>query len=240
MKLIALATMLSAGIVQAQAPQHTKPVMDSQTFAMLLADQVEHSFAHPARSFRFNGQSWIGGDYNRLWINTEGTRVYEGGLEDADIQFLYGRLVAPFWDLQGGVRYFRAKPGAPSRGSAVIGIQGLAPYWFELQAATFISHKGEVSGRVEAEYDVLLTQRLIAQPRVETNLAVQSVRELGIGRGLSDAEVGLRVRYEIRREIAPYVGLVLTSRFGRTADFARADNEPVRSLGLVIGVRLWR
>lgn len=239
MRLIAAAALI-VQIAYAQHPEHTQPVMDSMTFAMLLADQVEHSFAGPHDSFRFNGQAWIGGDYNRLWINTEGTKIYDGGLEDADLQLLYGRLVAPYWDLQGGLRYFRPKPGAPSRGSAVFGIQGLAPYWFEVQAATFISHKGEVSGRVEVEYDLLLTQRLIAQPRFETELAVQSARELGIGRGLSSAEAGLRVRYEIRREIAPYVGLVWTSRFGRTAEFARAANEPIRSLGLVIGIRVWR
>jgi copper resistance protein B len=239
LKLIALAAALFAWILPALAQQHGhKPVMDDMTFVMVLADQMEHSFARP-RSFGFNGQAWIGGDYNRLWINTEGAKVYDGGLEDFDLQFLYGRLVSPYWDLQVGGRYFRPEPGSPSRGSAVIGVQGLAPYWFEIQAATFISHKGEVAARIEAEYDLLLTQRLIAQPRAEADFAVQSVREMGIGRGLSSAEVGLRVRYEIRREFAPYAGLVYTSRFGQTADFARAEDEGVRSLGMVVGVRFW-
>ncbi|HWQ54075.1 MAG TPA: copper resistance protein B [Bryobacteraceae bacterium] len=237
MLLISSAAVFSAG---AAAQEHSKPVMDDRIYGMFLVDQLEHGFDHPSNTLRFNGQAWIGGDYNRIWINTEGTKRYSGALEDTDLQVLYGRLIAPFWDLQGGMRYFRPRPNAPSRGAAVFGIQGLAPYWFEVQAATFVSHKGEVSGRVEVEYDLRLTQRLIAQPRVETNIAVQSVRELGIGRGFSDGEIGLRLRYEIKREFAPYVGVVWTSKFGQTADFARALNEPVRNLGLVLGVRMWR
>jgi copper resistance protein B len=237
---IVWAALVPVGSVAQEQAEHSKPVMDDRIYGMLLVDQLEHGFDHPANTLRFNGLAWIGGDYNRLWINTEGTKRYSGALEDADVQALYGRLIAPFWDLQGGVRYFRPRPNAPSRGAAVLGIQGLAPYWFEVQAAAFISHKGEVSGRVEVEYDLRLTQRLIAQPRVETNIAVQSVRELGIGRAFTDGEFGLRLRYEIRREFAPYVGVVWTGKFGQTADFARAYGEPVRNLGLVLGVRMWR
>jgi copper resistance protein B len=220
--------------------QHeSKPVMDDMTHYMILVDQLEHGFDHPSDTLRFNGQAWIGGDFNRLWIYTEGTKRYDGALEDADVQALYGRLVAPFWDLQAGLRYFRPKSNAPSRGTAVFGIQGLAPHWFEVQAAGFISHKGEVSARAEVEYDLLLTQRLIAQPRLEANFAVQSARDLGVGRGLNDGEFGIRLRYEIRREFAPYIGVVWTSRFGQTADFARQEGEPVRNLGLVLGIRVW-
>jgi copper resistance protein B len=236
---IVAAALAPVGGFAQEHSQHSKPVMDDRIYSMLLVDQLEHGFDHPSNTLRFNGQAWIGGDYNRIWINTEGTRRYSGALEDADVQLLYGRLIAPFWDLQGGVRYFRPRANAPSRGAAVFGIQGLAPYWFEVQAATFISHKGEVSGRAEVEYDLRLTQRLIAQPRLEGNVAVQSVRELGIGRGFSDGEFGLRLRYEVKREFAPYVGLVWTSKFGRTAQFARDFGEPVRNLGLVLGVRMW-
>lgn len=223
------------------APGHLgKPVMDDKIYSMVLVDQLEHAFDHPSNSLRFNGLSWIGGDYNRIWINTEGTRRYNGDLEDTDVQVLYGRLIAPFWDLQGGVRYFRPRPHAPSRGAAVFGIQGLAPYRFEVQAAAFVSHKGEVSARAEVECDILLTQRLVAQPRIETNIAVQKAPELGIGRGFNDAELGLRVRYEIKREFAPYIGFIWTSKFSQTAAFARAQNDPIRNLGLVLGVRMWR
>lgn len=216
------------------------PVHDSPIRSLLLMDQLEYSFTEKgANTLRFNALGWIGGDYNRLWINTEGTRADNSLPEDTDVQVLYGHLIAPFWDLQAGVRYFHPKADGPSRGSAVFGIQGLAPYWFEVQAAGFVSHCGEVSGRVELEYELLLTQRLILQPRVETNLAIQEVRELGIGNGVNDAELGLRLRYEIMREFAPYIGLVWTSKFGETAAFARSQREVVRSLGFVIGIRMW-
>lgn len=216
------------------------PVHDNPVRGFLLVDQLEYSFnEHGANTLRFNGSGWIGGDYHRLWINAEGTRADNSLPEDTDVQALYGRLIAPFWDLQAGVRYFHPKADGPSRGSAVFGLQGLAPYWFEVQAAGFVSYRGEVAARLELEYELLLTQRLILQPRLETNLAIQEVKELGIGHGLNDAELGLRLRYEIRREFAPYVGLVWTSKFGETAAFARRQEEVVRSLGFVVGIRLW-
>lgn len=240
LRLLFLALAAAAAASLAPGQHQGKPVMDDMIHRFFLADQLEHHFhRNQTDALRWNAEAWIGGDYNRLWINTEGIRTGSGDFEDADIQVLYGRLVAPYWDFQGGARYFKARSGAPSRGSAVIGVQGLAPYRFEVQAATFISHKGEVSGRAEVEYDLLLTQRLIAQPRVEVNLAVQSVRELGIGSGFNNGGFGVRLRYEIRREFAPYVGLVWTGKFGQTADFARLDNDPVRSLAFVLGVRVW-
>ncbi len=164
---------------------------------------------------------------------------YDLGLEDGDLQLLYGRLIAPFWDLQAGVRYFQPLANRPARASAVLGIQGIAPYWFDVEAALFISHRGEVSARLELEYDVLVTQWLILQPRLEANLAAQSVKDLGVGRGINELELGLRLRYEIRREFAPYVGVSWTSRFGDSATFARARGDSVRDLGVVVGVRLW-
>jgi copper resistance protein B len=237
----AIMIVAAAGWAQKSAPGHFgHPVMDNKIYSMFLADRLEHAFDRPSGSIRFDGQSWIGGDYNRIWINTEGTRRYNGGLEDTDVQVLYGRLVAPFWDLQGGLRYYRPEPHAPSRAGAVFGVQGLAPQWFEVQAATFISHKGEVAARAEVDYDILITQRLVAQPRIETNLSFQNVPELGIGRGINDAELGVRVRYEIRREFAPYIGLAWTSKFGQTAAFARSEAERVRGLSVVIGIRVWR
>ncbi|RME61879.1 MAG: copper resistance protein B, partial [Alphaproteobacteria bacterium] len=140
-------------------------------------------------------------------------------------------------DLQAGVRH-DFEPD-PSRTFGVIGIQGLAPYWFEIDAAAFISGDGDVSARIEAEYELLLTQRLILQPRVELNFAVQEVEELGIGSGLSIAEAGLRLRYEIDRQFAPYVGFSWNRKIGDTADFARADGEDVGALSFVAGLRMW-
>jgi copper resistance protein B len=234
--LLLIALMPIINRVSAQEP----PIHDHPIRSFVLVDQLEYGFPKDTNGLRFNGLSWIGGDYNRLWINTEGTKASKGPLEDTDVQLLYGRLIAPFWDLQGGVRYFRPRANAPSRGSAVFGITGLAPYRFEVQGASFISNKGEVSGRVELEYELYMSQRLVAQPRFETNVAVQRVPELGIGRGINDAELGLRLRYEFKREFAPYVGVSWTNRFFETADFARARGDNVRSLGLVVGIRMWR
>ena len=210
--------------------------------SLIVIDQLEHGFTKGSDRLRFNGFGWVGGDYNRLWVNAEGNRTSTGSLDDADVQILYGRLIAPFWDLQGGVRYYQPLQNGPKRGSAVFGIQGLAPYKFEVQAAGFVSNRGEVSARVEIEYDLRVTQRLVAQPRFETNVAFQRVRELGIGRGLNDAELGLRIRYEIRREFAPYVGIVWTSKFGESAEFTRAERvgTSTRNLAFVLGVRFWR
>ena len=240
-------TMLSS-LAQAQAQPQTQevaPLEDSPIRSFFLIDQLEHTSTRYTGgkggedALRFNTLGWIGGDYNRIWIYTEGTKPYNGKLEDADIQVLYGRLVAPFWDLQAGVRYFKPRPGAPSRNSAVFGIQGLAPYRFEVQAAVFVTEHGEVSGRVELEYELLLTQRWILQPRFATNFAFKEVREQDIGRGVNDAELGVRLRYEITREFAPYVGLSWQSRYGGTAQFARERGERVGGLSLVAGIRAW-
>jgi copper resistance protein B len=153
------------------------------------------------------------------------------------MQLLYSRAVSAFWDLQIGGRY-DVKPD-PSRGYAVVGVQGLAPYFFDVDAAAFLSDQGDVSARIEAEYEWLLTQRLIAKPLVELNVAVQDVPDLGIGSGLSDVELGLRLRYEIVREVAPYVGISWERKVGSTADLARRGGTDVGGAAVVAGIRLW-
>jgi len=227
--------------LQTKAPTPaTPPTSDDRIHSFLLIDQLETQFGtNGTNALYFNVLGWLGGDCNRVWLNAEGTQIYGGPLEDTDVQLLYGRLIAPFWDLQVGVRYFQSNSSSPPRASAVLAILGLAPYWFETQAALFISNKGEVSARLELEYELLLTQRFILQPRLETNVSAQRVSELDIGQGVNDLQLGLRLRYEIRREFAPYIGVSWTSRFGETADFARADREPVQTWSIVLGVRLW-
>lgn len=216
------------------------PTTDDRIHGFFLMDQLESRFTRKgADALQFNGSGWLGGDYNRVWLKPEGTKLYDGSWEDVDVQLLYGRLIAPFWDLQTGVRYFQASADGPPRASAVLGAQGIAPYWFDVEAAAFISDRGELSARLELEYDLLLTQRLILQPRLETNVAVQKVKELGIGEGVNDLEVGVRLRYEIRREFAPYIGIAWTSKFGQAADFGRARGDDVRKLNFVVGVRFW-
>ncbi len=228
-----------------QAQKLPPPIEDSPIRAYFLVDQLEHTTARYAGgkqrddALRFNTLGWIGGDYNRVWVYTEGTKPYNGKLEDVDFQVLYGRLVAPFWDLQAGVRYFKPRAGAPSSNSVVFGIQGLMPYRFEVQAAAFVTERGKVSGRAELEYELLLTQRWVLQPRFATNFALQEVREQGIGRGLNDVEVGVRLRYEVMREFAPYVGASWQNRYGGAARFARERGEATDGWRLVAGVRVW-
>jgi copper resistance protein B len=204
-----------------------------------LMDRLEYQSNDGSGQMIWDGQGWYGGDYNKFWFKTEGERSLKGGgFGDAEIQGLYSRAIRPFWDVQAGIRQ-DIKPGNPSRTFAVIGLQGLAQYWFEVDAAAFISDDGDVSARLELEYEILLTQRLIAQPRFETNIAIQDVRALGIGSGINDVELGLRLRYEIKREFAPYIGVNWNRKLGETADFARADFTGVGATSVVAGIRFW-
>ncbi len=177
-----------------------------------------------------------GGDINRLVVKTEGEGV-RGDLEAAELQVVYSRAIGPYFDLQAGVRQ-DFKP-TPRRTYATLGFEGLAPYWFELEGALFLSNTGALSARLEASYDLRLTQRLILEPRGELSFAAQDTPALEVGSGLSSAELGLRLRYEIWREVAPYVGVNYERRFGRTADFARAHGEEVSDTRFVIGLRAW-
>ncbi len=241
----AIAMLVCALLPSIAGAQEVSPVEDSPTRSYVLIDQLEHTTTRymggngNEDALRFNTAGWIGGDYNRLWIYTEGTKPYKGKLEDADVQVLFGRLVAPFWDLQAGIRYFKPLASGPSRNYAVLGVQGLAPYRFGVQAAAFVSERGDVSARAELEYEMLLTQRWILQPRFATNVALKEVREQGIGRGLNDVEFGLRLRYEIKREFAPYLGVSWQKRYGGTAQFARERGEDTSGGRLVAGVRVW-
>lgn len=185
--------------------------------------------------YRWEGEAWVGGDINRFVVKTEG----EGGddLEGAEIQALYSRAVSPYFDLQAGVR--QDFQSGPKRTYATVGFEGVAPYWFETSGALFLSSKGEVFGRLEGTYDLRLTQRWILQPRVEANLTGQDIPELALGSGVSDIELGLRLRYEIKREFAPYIGVSFDRKFGGTADYARIAGEEVEATSFVIGVRAW-
>ncbi len=157
--------------------------------------------------------------------------------EQAEIQALWSHAIDPWFNLQGGVRYdFRPDP---ERAHLVLGIEGLAPYWFEIDAAAFLSDKGDVTARLEVEYDQRLTQKLILQPRVEFDLSAQDAPEIGLGSGLSNAEAGLRLRYEFVPEFAPYIGVAYDRAFGGTADFRRADGDDVGGWSFLVGVRTW-
>jgi copper resistance protein B len=197
----------------------------------------EYQIRRDGDGYRWEGEAWFGGDINRLVIKSEGEASVRGGVDSGELQALYSRAVTPYFNLQAGVRQdFEPQP---RRTYAVLGVEGLAPYWFDVQSALFLSDRGEVLGRLEGTYDVRLTQRLILQPRVETNLAAQSIPEIGVGAGVSDVELGLRLRYEIRREFAPYVGVSFEQKLGAGADFARSHGEDASQTSFVFGLRAW-
>lgn len=205
-----------------------------RTYAVIV-EQLEASFDDDDESYAWHAQGWYGGDIHRFWWKSEGEGAFENKLEDAELQLLYSRAVTPYFDLQAGVRqsYFDGE----DRTDLVLGVQGLAPYWFEVGATAFVSTEGDVTARAEAEYDLRFTQRLILQPSAEINLAAQDIPDLDVGAGFTDIEVGLRLRYEFTRRFAPYVGVEWTSALGETRDIREALGEDTQSTRALIGVR---
>ncbi|MGV3729487.1 MAG: copper resistance protein B [Sphingopyxis sp.] len=187
--------------------------------------------------FRWEGEGWYGGDIHRLTVKSEGETAFGEGVEAAEAQLLYSRAIGPYFNAQVGVRQDFGH--GPDRTHAVIGFEGLAPYWFEVEGALFLSDKGDLTARIEGSYDQRITQRLIVQPMAEMSFAAQDVPASGIGAGLSDVELGLRLRYEIVREVAPYVGVEWARKVGGTARYARADGDDADSVNFVAGVKLW-
>ena len=206
------------------------------TFSKFMLDRLEYSPKNGG-SYHWQAEGWIGGDINRLALRSEGEGSSDEGAEDIEVQALYSRALDPWWNVVAGVRHdFR--PG-PQRTYATVGIEGLAPYWFELDAQAFLSDKGDAHFRLEGEYDQRITQKLILQPSAELSVAAQDVPELGIGSGLSTIELGLRLRYEIRRGFAPYVGVKWERKLGGTAQYARDAGEGIASSMVVFGIRFW-
>ncbi|HEX8666822.1 MAG TPA: copper resistance protein B [Allosphingosinicella sp.] len=203
----------------------------------ILIDRLEARVGKGRDGHAWDAEAWYGGDVDKVWVKTEGEGAFGRSPEQAEVQLLWSRAIDPWFDLQAGVRYdFRPDP---ERGYLTLGVQGLAPYWFEVDAAAFLSEKGDVSARLEGEYDLRLTQKLILQPRLELDLALQNVPEIGVGAGLSTGEAGLRLRYEIVPEFAPYVGIGYERAFGDTARFRRAEGERAAGWNLLLGVRAW-
>ncbi|MDO7836763.1 copper resistance protein B [Sphingobium sp. HBC34] len=207
------------------------------TFSQLMIDRLEYRAQKGSDGYHWEGEGWIGGDIDRLAVKSEGEGAVGGPLESAEVQALYSRAIDPWWNLVAGVRQdFRPQP---RRTYATIGIEGLAPYWFEVEAQAFLSNKGDAHLRLEGSYDQRITQRLVLQPAAEVNVAAQDVPDLGIGSGLSNVELGLRLRYEFAREFAPYIGVNWERRFGDTARYARAAGEGASATSLVMGIRFW-
>lgn len=208
-----------------------------QTIAFISFNLAEYQARKSGDGFRWDGEAWYGGDINRLTLKSEGEGVFGEGIEGAEVQALYSRAIGPYFNAQAGIRQDLG-PG-PDRTYATVGFEGLAPYWFEVEGALFLSNKGDLLGRLEGYYDQRITQKLILQPMAELNFALQDVPETGTGSGLSDLELGLRLRYEIVKEFAPYVGVEWARKFGDTARFARAAGADANGVSFVMGVRTW-
>lgn len=239
--LLAVFLLLPCGLMAAEnagtpadwpAPMHTPG-----PYWMVLADRFESHHSEGSDEYAWDLQGWYGYDFNRLRWKTEGEGEFGESPEDAEVQLLFSHLFAPYWEWQLGVRHdFEPGDGLTY---AVAGVQGMAPYEFEIDAAVFLSEDGDALLRFEAEYDLLLTQRLILQPRLELNAALNDIPERAVASGLGSSELGLRLRYELRREIAPYIGISWSQRYGGTSDLARLAGGDSSTTSFVTGLRFW-
>ena len=215
---------------------HGHAVHDRAINHYVLFDQLEWQPSANANGAIWDAKAWIGGDLNRIWIHSEGAA--EGSsLEEAEFHVTYGRSFSRWWDVVAGVRQ-DIRPG-PAQTWATVGIQGLAPQWFDIQATLYVGESAATLARFEAEYELLVTNRLVLQPLLEMNVYGKAIPERGIGSGISSTEAGLRLRYEIRREFAPYVGLVWHRQFGGTADFSEAAGRDIGGWKFAAGLRTW-
>ena len=238
----------SASHVPPDPPQHSMGDMpypwmaammqmdDTERTGMVLFDQFEWRNTAEGNALAWDAEAWYGGDINRIWLRSEGERV-AGTTQGARADLLWDHTFARWWSLQAGGR--KDFGDGPGRSWAAIGVQGLAPYWFNTEATFYIGEQGRTAVRLKAEYELLFTERLILQPEAEANLYGKSDPARQLGSGLSDLEIGLRLRYEVRREFAPYIGVVWSRQFGGTADQVRESGGNPSEAQFVAGVRAW-
>jgi copper resistance protein B len=238
---------LEAGYVPPAPPASAMPAMpyaqmaavmgmdDTQRFAGLLVDQLEWRDGADGRSGAWDAEGWYGNDRDKLWISTEG----EQSLATARgrVELSWDRVLSRWWNLQAGARYDLG-PG-PGKGWAALGVRGLAPYWIDVEATMYVGAAGNVAARLKAESDLLLTQRLILQPELELNAYAQADHALEQAAGLPSLQSGLRLRYEIRREFAPYLGVAWVRRVGAGAPPPRTAQDWPDGWQWLAGVRLW-
>ena len=216
-----------------------EPVMDRMILGHFILNQNEGRLGRLDgidTHYRWNGQGWIGTDYDKFWVRTEGT-VKSGKVEDGQHEFLYSRAITTYFDLQAGLR--SDLDSRRTRNWAAFGIQGLAPYFFELELSGYVSPEGRLAARFEVSHDLLITNRLILQPQVEFNFYSRSDPARGNGAGLSEIDAGVRLRYEFTREFAPYIGVGYEGKFGQTARFARQEGDKAHDVRFLAGIRLW-
>lgn len=209
---------------------------DSKAFGRVLLDQLEWRNQRAADIATWDATGWYGGDIDRVWMKSEGERR-SSQIDVMRFELLWNHVVSRRWSAQTGARLDSGT--GPTRKWAAFGVQGLAPYWFEVEATAYLGNSGRTAARFKAEYELLLTQRIILQPELELNLYGKSDPAKAIGKGFSSADVGLRLRYEIRREFAPYLGVSWNRRFGESAELVRAVGERSTELQLLAGLRIW-
>ncbi len=211
---------------------------DDPLLTKVMVNQLEIRGAEGSNPLVWDAEGWIGKDLNKLWLKSDGEYV-SGKVRDMEFQALYSRAVAPFWDMQLGWRHDKSENPAPHRDWLAVGVRGLAPYFFDVDAALFIGDNGRAAARLKVEYDILFTQRLILVPEIKLNFYTKDDPATATGSGLANIETGLRLRYEIRREFAPYIGLNWNRLYGQSADYAREEGGDVDNVRLLMGLRAW-
>jgi copper resistance protein B len=219
-----------------KGPMRGMDMADDESYGQFLVNQLEYTNSNSDHGQSLDMEAWYGGDLNKVWFKAEGEQR-NGSLEDARTEILWDRNIATYWSSQLGLRHDNGSGG--SKNWLAIGVQGLAPYWFETEATAYVGSGGTLAARLEARYELLFTQRLILEPKIETNLYSKNDADRGTGSGLSDVSVSLRLRYEIRRQFAPYIGVSWKRKYGNTADYARDAGEDVSNTEVVAGVRMW-
>jgi copper resistance protein B len=243
----ALAALATPAVAQVPAaPVHSAPVgtvefghpvMDQMIFVHGILDQFEGRTDGRTPELRWSGEGWVGTDYDKFWVKTEGRRKSDGKVEDGQHEFLYSRAISTYFDLQGGLR--SDIDSRRNRNWAALGFEGLAPHFFHVQGTTYVSNRGRLAARFEGSYDLLITQRLVLQPQVEINLYSKADPARLVGAGISEIDTGLRLRYEFDRKFAPYIGVAYEGKFGQTASLARRAGESTSGVRFTFGVRSW-
>jgi copper resistance protein B len=221
----------------AQSREMLREEHGGMSASKLLVDRLEAGIRDGRDGWTLDAQGWTGGDIDKLWVKAELEGELGGKLDGAEVQALWSHAVDPWFDVQTGVRFDPQR--GPNRTHLVLGVQGLAPYWWELDGTLFLSTKGELTARAEAEYDLRITQKLVLQPRIEADLSAQRIAELRLGSGLTSAEVGARLRYQVTATAAPYVGLAYQRAFGGTRRFRLDKGEQASGWSILTGLRFW-
>jgi len=214
----------------------------SLSLSSLLPARASHSedvafleIAHGSDGYLFDAQAWYGGDIDKLWLKGEGE--FGGQLEETELQALWSHAIGPWFDLQTGAR-IDVGPGE-ERAHLVLGVQGLAPYWIEIDTAVFLSDQGDITARIEAEHDLRITQSLILQPRAELDFALQDIPVERVGSGLVKAALGARLRYQVTPLFAPYVGVEYEAWIADTRDLRRTAEDDLGGMRAIVGLRTW-